>query len=306
MYKDWTSKDIPDLSGKVIIVTGGNIGLGFETVKMLSKKGADIILASRNIDKGESAKSEILKHHNAKIKVLPLDLASLASIEEFSSLVKANYNKLDVLLNNAGIMMCPYGKTKDGFELQFGTNHLGHFALTAHLMDLLKTTANSRVVIVSSRGHEYGNIDFNDLMWEERTYDAKSAYRQSKIANLYFAYELQRRLESSNLQIKSIAVHPGRANTNLVQNMGSRLVVKLIKLFLMPLMTQSAPKGALAGIRASVDDKLEGGEYIGPKMKNATKGYPEIMESNVLSQDLTIANKLWTVSEELTGVNFSM
>ncbi|MCT4644894.1 MAG: oxidoreductase [Carboxylicivirga sp.] len=303
--KKWTSKDIPEIENKIVIVTGGNIGLGYESVKLLSEKGAEVILACRNKQKGEEAKRKIQAlNRDAMVNVMKLDLANLASIREFSSEYKRKYNKLDILLNNAGVMMCPKNETYDGFELQFGTNHLGHFALTGLLFDLLQTTKNSRIVTVSSRAHYSGEIDFNDLMWNNRVYDKALAYAQSKIANLYFTYELQRRIQKSGLSVMSVAAHPGRSNTNLAQHLGSRTINFLIKNILMPIMTQSAQTGALAGIRAAVAPEVNGGEYYGPNGKSEKKGYPVIVESNALSHNIQIAERSWDESEKLTGIKF--
>lgn len=307
MRKKWTEKEIPDLRGKVALVTGGNIGLGFESVKMLAANGAEVILASRNLEKGSKARGKIVTiYPKAKIEALHLDLASLVSVKAFAQKILAKYNRLDILLNNAGIMMGPNGKTADGFERQFGTNHLGHFALTGHLIYLLKNTPDSRIVNISSRAHLYGEIDFDDVMWERKYYDTKAAYGQSKIANLYFTYELQRRIELANLSMESLAAHPGRSNTNLVKNMGSKITVFLVKTFLMPILTQSAKVGALAGIRAAVDPNAKGGEYYGPAGKNGKKGYPIKVDSNALSHDAEIAEKFWKLSEELTGVKIKL
>lgn len=304
---NWTARKIPDLKGKVILVTGGNIGLGYESVKMLSAKGAEVILACRNMTKGEYAKSKILqKYKSAKIEVLKLDLASLDSIRKFSELVKSKYSKLDILINNAGVMWCPYKKTTDNFELQLGTNHLGHFALTGLLFDLLKKTKNSRIVNISSGAHHMGEINFDDLMWEKRIYNKREAYAQSKIANLYFTYELQRKISKAGYSIKAVAAHPGRSNTNLAQHLGNIVVNAIIKNVLMPIMTQSAKKGALPGIRAAVDPNVKGGEYYGPDGYKERKGFPVKVKSNKLSHDIYIAKRLWGISEDLTGVRYKL
>jgi NAD(P)-dependent dehydrogenase (short-subunit alcohol dehydrogenase family) len=307
MRNKWTFKDIPPLSGKVVIVTGGNIGLGYESVRMLAEKGGRVVLVCRNEMKGIEARNKILsKSPDLKIRVMYLDLADLESVRTFAREFKTIYNRLDVLLNNAGIMMGPYGKTKDGLERQFGVNHIGHFALTAHLMDVLASTPNSRVVTISSRAHHYGTIDFDDLNWTNRTYDSKAAYGQSKIANLYFAYELQRRFEKAGLTVKSLAAHPGRSNTNLAHNMGSKYLVFLISKILMPLMTQSAKIGALAGLRAACDEDANGGEYYGPANRDGKSGYPVLLRSDERSYDTEVAQKLWKESEALSGVKFNV
>ena len=213
----WTLDNIPDLSGKIMIVTGGNSGLGYESVKALAMKGAEVVLASRSLDKGEQAKQEILKAiPEAKIVVMELDLSDLSSVINFVTAFRKNFSKLDVLLNNAGIMMTPYFKTTDGFEAQFGTNHLGHFALTGLLSDLILSTPGSRIVNVSSGAHKSGAMDFDNLQFENgRGYTPMKAYGRSKLSNLLFTYELQRKLESARKDTISVAAHPGIAMTNL-------------------------------------------------------------------------------------------
>mgnify|MGYP002639544351 CR=1 FL=1 len=299
---NWTTDNIPDLSGKLIIVTGGNSGLGYESVKAFAEKGAEVILTSRSLDKGEAAKSEIGKTKGL-IKVVKLDLMDLDSIKVFSQYINDNYDHLDVLLNNAGIMTTPYFLTKDGFEAQMGTNHLGHFALTAQLFNLIKKTPNSRIVNVSSSAHKAGKMDFDNLLFDDgKGYGAMKSYGRSKLSNLLFTYEMQRHLESNKINAISVAAHPGGSQTNLDQHINNKIWFKLIKpLFLM--MTQSAAMGALPQIRASVDPDVKGGQYYGPH--KGMKGFPIIVKSNDRSHNKQDAKKLWTVSQELTSQKYS-
>ena len=301
---NWTIENIPDLSGKVIVVTGGNSGLGYESVKAFAMKGADVVLASRSTEKGEAARAEILKAvPDGKIKVMQLELGDLDSVRAFARSFHENYKKLDVLLNNAGIMMTPYFKTKDGFEGQFGTNHLGHFALTGLLMDLVLKTPGARIVNVSSGAHKRGEMDFNNLQYENgQGYAPMKAYGRSKLSNLLFTYELQRRLEAAKKDVIAVAAHPGVATTNLGRYMSGKLLYKI----LYPLfkrISQDQAMGALPQIRASVDPGVKGGEYYGPDGKREMKGYPVVVESNAASHSLSDAEKLWEASEKLTGVN---
>jgi len=301
--KKWTLENMDDLSGKVIIVTGGNSGLGFESVKAFAGKGASVVLASRNMQKGEDAKTEILKAYPAgKVEVLELDLMDLESIRTFVRQFEEKYKRLDVLLNNAGIMTTPYFKTKDGFEGQIGTNHLGHFALTAQLMNLIKSTPGSRVVNVSSGAHQFGKMDFDDLLFEDgKNYSPMKAYGRAKLANLLFTYELGRQFESSGINAISVASHPGGSRTNLDRHVKGKFWFKLLwPIFRLTTMNQA--QGALPQIRASVDGKVKGGQYYGPH-RNMT-GYPVVVKSNQASHNMEDARKLWEMSEELTGISF--
>jgi len=303
--KNWTFENIPDLTGKTIIVTGGNSGLGFEAVKDFGRKNAEVILAARNLEKGESARKEILSEFpNCNIKVMQLDLADLDSVKAFAGNFKSNYQQLDVLLNNAGIMGGDYYKTKDGFEAQMGINHLGHFALTGLLLDKLKSTSNARIVNVSSVGHRRGKMDFNNLLFENGGYQSTQAYFNTKLANLLFTYELQRKLEASGLDVISVAAHPGGSTTNLSRHVEDKLWFRLLRP-VFSLMTQSAAMGTLPEVRAAVDKDVKGGEYYGPGGFGETKGYPVLVESNPASHSLEDAKKLWEISENLTGINYS-
>ncbi len=303
----WTTTNMPDLSGKTIIVTGGNSGLGFESVKAFVKKGAEVVLASRSVDKGEQAKKEILTSlPDAKIHVMQLDLGDLESIRAFVKEFNKKFTKLDVLLNNAGIMMTPYFKTRDGFEGQFGTNHLGHFALTGLLMDLMQSTPGARIVNVSSGAHRNGVMDFKNLQFEGgKGYSPIKAYGRSKISNLLFTYELQRKLDAANLDMMTVAAHPGLAMTNLGRHLENRFVFKLLSP-LFKAMAQNPAMGALPQIRASVDPDVKGAEYYGPDGKREWKGDPVVVKSSEASHNLQDAAKLWEQSEKLTGVNFGI
>ena len=300
----WTFDNIPDLKGKTIIVTGGNSGLGFEAVKAFGRKNAEVILASRNQERGEVARKEILSEFpSCDIKVMELDLGDLKSVRAFADSFKSNYQQLDVLLNNAGIMWCPYDVTKDGFESQMGVNHLGHFALTGLLLDLLKRTENSRVVNVSSLGHRNGKMDFDNLLFSEENYHPRQAYFNSKLANLLFTYELQRKLEANNLDVISVAAHPGGSATNLARHVEGQLWYKLLFPILMPI-ANTAAMGTLPEVRASVDANVKGGEYYGPRKMGEMRGYPILVKSIPASHSLEDAKKLWEMSEQLTQVAY--
>lgn len=297
-FEKWTAENIPSQKGKVAIVTGSSGGIGLEAARVLANKGAEVIIAVRNKDKGDKAVQNIIDQNSkANVKLMSLDLAELKTVEQFANQFKQKYTKLDLLINNAGVMMPPYGKTKDGFELQFGTNHLGHFALTGQLLELMNKTPNSRIVNVSSKAHEYGTIDFNDLTWENRKYKGMKAYGDSKIANLYFTYELSNRIDGSNTIVS--AAHPGWTATDLQRH--SVVFSFFNKFFAMPI-----EQGALPTLKAATDESVQSGDYYGPDKFMEWRGYPVKVESNKLSQDKGIANKLWDVSQELTGVSYNL
>jgi NAD(P)-dependent dehydrogenase (short-subunit alcohol dehydrogenase family) len=302
---NWTTKNIPDLTGKTIIVTGGNSGLGLESVKAFAGRNAYVIMACRSVDKGRVARKQILEIFPAgKIEVMELDLADMNSIKAFAEKYSLKHKYLDVLLNNAGVMMIPYSKTNDGFEKQFGTNHLGHFALTGLLLEQLKNTPKSRVVTVSSMAHKRGVMDFSNLMFENgKGYNPMKAYGRSKLANLLFAFELQRFFEKNNIDCLSVAAHPGVSDTNLAMHLVNKWVYKIL-LPLFSFMIQPADMGALPQIRAAVDSNAKGGQYFGPDGKREMKGYPVHVQPNKTAQDKDIARKLWQISEQLTAVVF--
>ncbi len=305
--KKWNVSDIPDLSNKIIIVTGANSGIGFEVSKALASKNAEVIMACRNQEKGLKAADTIKQEvPHASLKVMALDLADLSSIREFASKINNEYTRLDILLNNAGVMQTPQIQTKDGFELQLGTNHLGHFALTGLLLDLLLKTDDSRVVTMSSLTHKMAKIDFEDIMLED-SFSRNRAYGNSKLANLLFTYEFQRRLEKENKSTISVAAHPGYSNTNLQQSgpgIGNRRFFYWFYKLSNRLIAQSAEKGALPILCAATDRNIKGGNYIGPKRLFESRGSPKKVQSNKQSHNEEDARKLWEISEELTGVKF--
>lgn len=301
----WTENNIPDLAGKKIIVTGANVGLGYEAVKMLSRRNADVILASRSIQRGDEARKAIINEvPGAKIQVMKLDLADLQSIRDFADEFTRDYEKLDVLLNNAGVMWCPYDLTKDGFELQMGVNHFGHFALTGLLLESLKKAGNARVVTVSSIGHRRAKLNLDSPMFNENNYDRNVAYFNSKLSNLLFTYELQRKFEKHKLDITSIAAHPGGSATNLARHIENNFGFRLLKP-LFYLVAQSARTGTLPEVRAAVDKDVNGAEYYGPRKMGESRGYPVLVKSTHDSHNLASAKKLWEISEKLTGITYS-
>ncbi|MEE8604983.1 MAG: SDR family NAD(P)-dependent oxidoreductase [Candidatus Aminicenantaceae bacterium] len=296
--KKWDSNDIPDQKDRIAIVTGSSSGIGYETARVLANKNAEVIMAVRNLQKGNAALDKIKAgYQDANVKVMELDIASLESVRRFTEDFKKNYSRLDLLINNAGVMMPPYSKTADGFELQFGTNHLGHFALTGLLMDLIINTESSRVVNVSSTSHKSGKIDFDDLDWEKRTYKKMRAYGDSKIANIYFTYELQRNLEKAGSKTIAVASHPGWTATELQRHVG---IVNFLNRF----FSQGIDMGALPTLYAAIAPDVKGGDYYGPAGWLEMRGYPKKIESNELSHDQKISKKLWEASEELTGIKW--
>ena len=301
----WTTDDVPDLSGKVAIVTGANSGIGWDTAVVFAEKGATVIMACRSMEKGQAALDKLKTElPGADVELMQLDLASLDSVRAFVETFDTKYDRLDLLINNAGIMMVPYAQTADGFESQFGTNHLGHFALTGLLLDTLLATPGARVVNVSSTGHRMGNMDFDHIMSEgPEAYRAAAAYGNSKLANLLFTHELQRRFEVAGVDAEALAAHPGGTNTNLQDEMGDNWYIKP----LMPLMRmymQDSRMGALPTVRAAVDPEARGGQYYGPGGFMEQRGYPVLVQSNAASHNTADAKKLWQVSGELTGVRF--
>ncbi len=299
MTSNWTAEAIPDLTGKIAIVTGANSGIGFEMARALAGKGATVILACRSRDKGEAAVRKIDREHpEAKAELMQLDLSDLASVHRFADGFIGRYDRLDILINNAGIMAPPFGKTADGFESQFGTNHLGHFALTGLLYDLIIHTPRARVVTVSSGGHRFGEIDFNNLN-AEKGYDGQRAYAQSKLANLLFMYELQRRFEAAGVDAIAAAAHPGWTATNL------QVHWRMVRM-LNPLIAQQPKMGALPALYAATAPDVQGGDYYGPGGWQELRGYPTKVQSSDRSHDAAVAARLWTISEELTGVRYPL
>src|ERR1017187_3398410 len=286
---NWTAADLPDLSGRTVVVTGASSGLGIATTSELARAGAHVVLAVRNMAKGE----EVARTVEGRTEVLHLELTSLASIREFADAWTGN---LDILVNNAGIMLVPEGRTEDGFELQIGTNHLGHFALT----NLLLPHITDRVVTISSPLHARGRIDIDDLNWERRTYDASRAYADSKQANLLFTLELQRRLSAEGSNVRAVSAHPGIAKTNLGAHLtGFRGAVASIAL---RVMAQDVEHGALPTLYAATQD-LPGNSFVGPNGFSHLRGYPEVVQPSKASQDSELAARLWARSAELTKVD---
>jgi NAD(P)-dependent dehydrogenase (short-subunit alcohol dehydrogenase family) len=299
----WDKEHIENLDSKKVIITGASSGIGFETAKVLASKDAEVILAVRNAEKGERAANAIkASYPDARVAVMTLDLADLSSVEKFVGQFVDKNNRLDILINNAGVMIPPYKKTRDDFELQFGTNHLGHFAFTGRLLPLILATPHSRIVTVSSIATRKGIIDFDNLNGS-RGYDPMTFYRQSKLANLMFAIELQHRLERAGWDTISIACHPGVSATNLVSRGSGKDAGRLIK-FLMKIFVQSAEKGALPALFAATNPDLRGGEYIGPDGKGNRRGNPFMTDEVQRLFDQETATRLWLVSEKLTGVKF--
>ncbi|GAB7094036.1 oxidoreductase [Halolamina litorea] len=301
---------MPDQSGRTVVITGANSGLGYEGTKAFVGKGADVVMACRSLDRGREAAEEISEavSGGGSLTVMELDLGDLESVERFADDFGEQFDDLHVLCNNAGVMAPPRRETADGFELQFGVNHLGHFALTGHLLEHLEATDRSRVVTQSSSLHENGTIDFDDLQ-SEKSYDKWAAYGQSKLANLLFAYELDRRLDEDGADVTSLGCHPGYAATNL-QRRGPEMAGSTLRLYGMKVanavLGQSAAQGALPMLYAATADGIEGGEYIGPGGFMNMRGAPEEQESNAESYDHDVADRLWAVSEDLTGVEYDL
>jgi NAD(P)-dependent dehydrogenase (short-subunit alcohol dehydrogenase family) len=298
MKANWTSDDVPGQQGRLAVLTGANTGLGFETAQVLAARGASVVLAVRDIEKGKRAAARIAgTAPGADLMVSPLDLASLDSIRAAAGELRAQHPRIDLLINNAGVMFTPRQTTGDGFELQFGTNHLGHFALTGLLLEQMLPVPGSRVVTVSSIAHRIqARINFDDLQ-AERSYSPVGAYGQSKLANLMFTYELQRRLSGAGTTIAA-AAHPGLAATELTRNSPA------IAAFSYALVSQKAAMGALPILRAATDPGVLGGQYYGPGGFFGTRGYPKLTHSSRQSHDTATQRRLWTVSEQLTGVTF--
>jgi NAD(P)-dependent dehydrogenase (short-subunit alcohol dehydrogenase family) len=293
----WDRENISDQEGKVVIVTGSSSGLGFETANVLASKKATVIIAVRNQVKGDAAVKKIqVENPNADVQTMLVDLADLESIHRFAENFTKAFPKLDLLVNNAGVMNPPYTKTKDGFELQFGTNHLGHFALTGLLIDLIKSTPNSRIVNVSSTAHKIGNLDFDDLNWETRRYNKFRSYGDSKLANLYFTKELQKRLGKQSSGVIVASAHPGASATELSRH---SLFFRVLSLFV-----QNSGMGALPTLYAAVAPDVRGNDYYGPGGFQEIAGYPKKVGSTKRANRDDIAAKLWDVSEEMTGVSY--
>jgi len=299
LYDGWTAKDMPRMDGKVAVVTGANSGIGFETARELAAHGARVLLACRDEGRGEAAANRIREQHpDASAHYAHLDLGDLASVRAFADTIAEREPALHVLCNNAGVMMCPKGTTADGFETQLGINHLGHFALTGLLLDLLRSTAGARVVTVSSVYHKYGRIDFDDLN-AEKSYRRSRAYGQSKLANLLFTLELQRRFERAGIDTIAVAAHPGWTATNLQQHAAVFRVLN-------PYLAQKPWAGALPTLYAAAAPEVRGGEYFGPSRRFESVGSPKRVHMSKRARNAETAARLWQVSEELTGVAYDL
>ena len=291
----WSEADIPDQSGRTAVVTGANSGIGFETARALAAKGARVVLACRSEEKGREAEARVRAAvPGADARFEALDLGSLASVRACAEKLRAAEARLDLLVNNAGVMMPPYGKTADGFEMQLGTNHLGHFALTGLLLEPLRRTPGARVVTVSSLAHFWGRIDWDDLQ-SERSYNPTRAYGQSKLANLLFMRELARRLELAGSDTVSAAAHPGSTRTELQRHSG--LMHAVVAVF-----SQAPREGALPTLRAATAPGVRSGDYFGPSGFAGCIGAPGPARSSPRSKDPAAAKRLWEASEQLTGV----
>jgi NAD(P)-dependent dehydrogenase (short-subunit alcohol dehydrogenase family) len=289
----WTAADLADQQGRRIVITGGNSGIGLAAARVLSGAGALVIIAVRDQAKGQRAASEI----GDDTEVRALDLADLNSVRAFAA---ETIEPIDVLINNAGVMATPLGRTAQGFETQFGVNHLGHFALT----NLLLPKITDRVVSVASGAHRRGHIDLDDLNWERRSYQRWTAYAQSKLANLLFILELERRLTAAGSPVRALAAHPGYAATNLQSHSGHPIIDRMMKLG-NRVMAQSQDMGALPSVYAASQD-LPGGSYVGPDGRSELRGNPTLVGRTAEASDPKVAAALWTASEELTGVSFPL
>jgi NAD(P)-dependent dehydrogenase (short-subunit alcohol dehydrogenase family) len=305
LFRIMTSFDldkIPSQKGKIAIVTGANTGLGYETALVLAKKEMKVILACKSLERAEKAKHRILrKLPHANLEIMIIDLSSLSSVRRFAKSFLSRHSQLDLLINNAGILIPPYSRTENGFESQMGVNYFGHFLLTGLLFDVITKTPGSRIVSVASNAHIKGTINFDDLHWEKR-YSPLAAYRQSKLACLMFAYELQRRLEKAGFETLSVAAHPGLSITDILRKVPKWLL--FISQPVTALFTHSPAKGALPILNAAIGPDVKGGEYYGPQGRNEWKGDPGLAGSTPLSNDKEVARRLWEVSEKLTGIEF--
>jgi NAD(P)-dependent dehydrogenase (short-subunit alcohol dehydrogenase family) len=299
----WTLDDIPDQIGRTAVVTGANAGIGFETAKALAISGAHVLLCCRDLDKGKAALANMPEKARSRCDLVELDLASLRSIRKAADHIRSNHSRIDLLINNAGVMWHPRARTADGFEMHLGVNHLGHFALTGLLFDLMLSVAGSRVVTLTglAYAHGSGKIGFDDLQLDH-VYTPETAYDQSKLANLLFAYELQARLDAASAPTISIAAHPGAVQSDLLRHaaLWMRVASRLIGRF----FSQNPTMGALPTLRAAVDSRARGGDFYGPGGSSQFRGYPVKVTSNEASHDLDAQRRLWEVSEQLTRIHF--
>ncbi|WP_338728444.1 oxidoreductase [Haladaptatus sp. DJG-WS-42] len=302
----WEVARMPDQTGKTVVVTGANSGIGFETARAFAQKGAHVVLACRSVERGQTASDEITAAHpDASLEVLELDLADLSAIHWFADALTARHDRLDVLVNNAGVMHAPYRTTQNGFELQFGVNHLGHFALTGLVLPLLTRTTAARVVTLSSFFQRQGHLNFEDLQSED-AYDRYGAYAQSKLANLLFAVELHRRIDEAGLDVLSVAAHPGWAATNLQSHgvsMDGGRVRPLVYRFLNHLVGVSPAQGASYVLYAATAPDVVGGRFYGPSRLFEMRGPPTELSLPAIA-DSAVATRLWAASEALTGIRY--
>jgi len=303
----WTEKNLPDLSGKTIIITGANSGTGFSATKFMSSKGATVIMACRNPEKADKALQSIKNENPAAIlDFIQVDLGDLASVKKFTDAFNEKYSSLDILINNAGVAQTPDIKTKDGFEMQMGINHLGHFVLTSNLVGILSSTKNSRVVTVGSMNGEQGDMNFDNIFFEGE-YQAMPAYNQSKLATHLFAYELGKRFENAGLLIDSLAANPGFIKSNILKDNAyttRSFGFKLMFGFFETLLAMSPDQGSLSIMRAATDRTLKNGDFISPMKAGGMRGLPKIVTLTNSAFNNENAKKLWEMSEELTGVRY--
>jgi NAD(P)-dependent dehydrogenase (short-subunit alcohol dehydrogenase family) len=298
----WTAADLPAQRGRIVVITGGNTGVGFETARVFAAQGASVVLACRDPQRASRARDGIAAESpEADPGTVQLDLSSLASVRAAAAQLRSRYPRIDVLINNAGVMWAPKGETADGFETHFGTNHLGHFAFTGLVLDLLLAAAGSRVVVLSSPAHRRGRIDFDDLHYDRR-YVAQAAYGRSKLANLAFAEQLQTRLARAGARTIAVAAHPGGARTELNRNMPWMFRGK--SWGLARPITHPAGIGALSVVRAAADPAISGGDYVGPGGWQEFTGYPALLEPSPAALDPELQQRLWRESERLTGVRY--
>lgn len=296
----WTLDDIANQFGRNVLVTGANTGIGFETARALARKGAHVTLACRNLNKGQAALERIrAESADTSVSLQQLDLSDLRNIETFATRFVDQQKQLDLLILNAGVMVPPESKTAQGFELQFGVNHLGHFALAGALLPLVQATKGSRVVVVSSTAATRGAMHFDDLQFEKRGYAPWQAYGQSKLANQLFTLELQRRLRAAGSSVLVTAAHPGWTKTDLQRN-------SLVANFLNRFFAMQPPQGALPTLRAATDPEATGGDYYGPDGFLQMRGYPKRIDMVKPARDAGDATRLWEISEELTGVSYEL
>jgi len=303
---DWTEGDIGDQTGRTILITGANSGIGYEAARALAQHGAHVVLACRTRSKADDAVARIAASNpSGSTEVLEMDLADLDSVAEAASRFASSHDRLDVLVNNAGLMAAPLQRTAQGFEMQFGVNHLGHFALTGHLIEMLMASGPARVVSISSQGHRPGKIHFDDLN-SEKKYSPWPAYFQSKLANLLFIGELQRRLALVKSEVIAVAAHPGVSSTNLGHESSGVLgsMMKWTRPVFDRFVSQSAAMGALPTLRAAVDPSVDGGDYFGPDGFGEQRGHPVKVDSSNRAKDDAAAGRLWELSEQSTRVTF--